>query len=255
MGNDTPIQSVQTAFQIVETIIHEKQWTVTEIATELEMPLSTTHNYLRSLVEAGYLRKHDNKYQISTRFLEIANRDRFDTELFTTAKPVLKEFAEETGEFSMLMIEEDGLGVVYGIEKGSKVEHIKIRETHPGIRTHLHTTATGKAILAESSDKKIGRIIDSLGLTKKTDNTITEREELFDDIESIRDNGYAIDREERFDGMCGVGVAIFSELDQLQGAISVYGPTHQINEELVEGDLPKRVLEAANIIQVSLNYA
>lgn len=255
MTSKSPIKSVQTAFEIVEFVLENRGSTVTEVGNTLDMPLSTSHNYLQSLVATGFLVKHQQSYHISSRFLEVGNRKRYQTKLLTTALSPLQAFADETGEYASLMVEECGLGVIYAMEKGKEAEQVNIKETYPGIRTHLHTTAPGKAILAEYSDERIQEIINERGLTAKTTRTITEEEELFDNIETIRGKGYAVDDEERFDGMRGIGVAIYSEIDDLQGAISIYGPTHKIDNEAINDDLPKRVLEVANVIQVSLTYS
>lgn len=96
-------------------------------------------------------------------------------------------------------------------------------------------------------------IIDHYELPARTPNTITERSELFDELDAIREQGYALDREELFEGMHGVGRPIVVG-DDVIGAISVYGPVGRMNESKITKKISEMVLETANVIEVSLKY-
>ena len=143
------------------------------------------------------------------------------------------------------MIEEDGLGVVLGLQKGDKSSNIHIRETHPGTKTCLSTTACGKSILAQFSDERVREIVDRYGLAPKTGNTITNSEELFEDLARARDEGYAIDDEERFERMRGVGAPVETGNDTVTAGIAVYGPANRLTDTVIYQEYPNRVLETA----------
>jgi len=117
------------------------------------------------------------------------------------AEPELATLADETGEYvSLMMVEDGGLGLILSMKQGEKAAHVKIEETYPGIRTRLNTTANGK-LSSRASLKNEYRRSSRTTVSKKTENTIGEPEELYAEIERIRERGYAIDDEERF-GEC-----------------------------------------------------
>lgn len=56
--------------------------------------------------------------------------------------------------------------------------------------------ATGKAVLSQLPREEVESIIDKWGLPMMTENTITDREALFEDLATAREQGYSINNEE-----------------------------------------------------------
>ncbi|MFC7157150.1 IclR family transcriptional regulator [Halomarina halobia] len=250
------VRSLRRADRLVEWLVESEMASVTTMAEELDMPLSTVYDYVRTLESLNYLTKlPDGRYRVSTRYLKIGNEVRHRYEVYTVAEPELTELAADTGEYIALMIEEGGLGVILSMKEGEMASHVKIHRTYAGTRTRLNTTATGKAILARLPEERTRHIVDEYGLSSKTANTITDPDELFEELERIRNVGYAIDDEERFEGMRGIGVPVVSKPDETVGAIGLYGPAHRLTDTVLREDLPERILEVANVVQVSLTYS
>ncbi|MFB6187002.1 MAG: IclR family transcriptional regulator C-terminal domain-containing protein, partial [Halobacteriaceae archaeon] len=65
-----------------------------------------------------------------------------------------------------------------------------------GARRLPHANAAGKAILAHLPEDVVHDILDRTGLPEHTKHTITSRKELFDELDSIRERGYAVNRGE-----------------------------------------------------------
>ncbi|WP_245779502.1 IclR family transcriptional regulator [Halostagnicola kamekurae] len=97
--------------------------------------------------------------------------------------------------------------------------------------------------------------MDRLGLPEVTDKTITDRSALKDQLEEIRERGYAIDDEERVIGMRCVAAPICDENDRPIGAISVSGPTNRFDDDIFKAEIPKNVLSTANVIEVNMTYS
>lgn len=250
------VNSLRNADRLVKKLIKLNSATVSTLAEELEMPLSTVYDYVRTLESMGYLTKLPSKqYKVSTYFLEIGNKIRHQKNIYTIAKPKLQKLAIETGEYVVLMIEENNLGVILSMKRGEKASNVNIQRTYAGTKTRLNTTATGKAILSELKKDQIQSIVEEYGLSSKTSNTIIEEEELYEELARIQDLGYAIDDEERFEGMRGIGVPVVSEPDDVVAAIGLYGPTNRFTDSMLQNELPQQVLEVANIIQVNLTYS
>lgn len=250
-AENKPVRAVQTSIRIVKTLRDLGSAGVTEIADRLDIPTSTTYDHLRTLEQNEFVRKSGDQYLLASRFLEIGGYCRKENRLYNVANPEIEKLAHQTGEHANLMIEEFGRGVFYAISKGQDAFEL---DTHIGKRVHLQTTSGGKAILAGLPDEQVREIIDTHGLPAITENTVTDRDVLFDEIESIRDQGYALDKGERIPGVRCVGAAITDDDDEAIAAVTVSGPESGMQDERFSEELPEMVMRTANIIEVNMKY-
>lgn len=251
MSESGSIQAARTSLEILETLVTLNGAGVSELAAELDRPKSTIYDHLHTLKDEGYIRKDGSTYAVTTRLLNIGERSRRSMDIYQQAKQQVENLAEETGEHASLVIEENSRGVLVHTARGENAVQVN---THAGMRIRLHTTAPGKAILAYLSDSRVENIVERNGLPALTSRTITDREELFGELEQIREQKYALDREERIEGMHAVGAPILDRNDAVRGAISIYGPSNRLLDIGFEDKLPKRLLRATNIVEINLNY-
>ena len=87
-----------------------------------------------------------------------------------------------------------------------------------------------------------------------TENTITDREKLYKELETVRKRGYATNYEERLKGMKAVAAPVLDRDDNVLAAIAAYGPSRHLNDARLETELPEVVLETANVLEVTYNY-
>ncbi|WP_207592449.1 IclR family transcriptional regulator [Halomontanus rarus] len=250
--NTYPVKAAATSFRIIETLHELDGAGVAELADHLNMPKSTVHDHLRTLTEIEYLVQRDGEYHVGVRFLELGGYVRNELKLHRVAAPEIKKLAEDTGEHSNLVVEEHGMGIFLNKVKGKDAVQL---DTHVGMRVHLHTTATGKAILAFLPEERIDEIIEHHGLPAVTKNTITDRETLKEELAEIRDRGYAIDDEERVEGMRCVAAPLRDSTGHPIGGLSVSGPMSRFNDDVFVEEIPNKVLSTANVIEVNMTYA
>ena len=95
-----------------------------------------------------------------------------------------------------------------------------------GTRWPLHATSTGKAWLAfdEFGVERLGSSMDAL-----TQNTVTSREDFAAQFVEIRKRGYAISVDELEEGFTAVATIFRGVLGDVQGAISIGGPTQRFS--------------------------
>jgi DNA-binding IclR family transcriptional regulator len=249
--SNTPVRTTARSFDIIETLRELDGARLTEISAHLDLPDSTVHNHLRTLVQRGYVVRNDNTYRVSLRFLDVGEYARSRRKIFEVAEPEIDKLAAETDESASLLVEEDGRGVyVYDAQADTSIP----LDTHPGKHVALHATALGKAILAYLPESQVEAIFEQRGLPARTSKTITDREELARELETIRETGFAVDSEERVRGVRCVAVAIKNENGQVIGAISVSGPSSRIGADPDER-LLEELLRAKNIIELKLAHA
>ena len=246
------IGAVETSFAILESLKELNGARVTDVANHLEIPKSTAHDHLQTLYRAECVVKEGDDYRVGARFLELGGHARANMRLYRVAKEEVDKLADETGEQANLMIEEHGRGIFLHQAHGRDAV---TADTYPGKRIYLQTTALGKCILAHLPDERVSSIIDRHGLPEITKNSITTPEELTDELEAVRERGYAIDDEERIEGMKCIAAPIIDRSDDVLGAVSVSGPTSRMQGQRFEEEIPSTVRRAANIIEVTVTYS
>ncbi|WP_233204132.1 IclR family transcriptional regulator [Halegenticoccus soli] len=247
-----PIKSSRTTFRIVEALKELDGAGITEVANHLNLSKSSVHNYLDTLRHEGYVMKHGQQYHVGLKFLELGAYARRRRKLFEISKPEVERLADETGEVVNLLVEEQGKGIYLCREKGTKA--VKL-DTSTGMFVHLHQTAFGKAIMAYMDREQVESIIDRHGLPARTDNTITDRKELFEELNRIHEQGYALDMEEYLDGLQGVAVPILNNGTTVEGAISIAGPSCRMRGERLEETLPRKIQNAVNVIELNITHS
>ena len=250
-GGQDQVKAVGTAFRVIEAIQRKDTATVTELATELGLSKSAVYKHLRTLENHRYIIKEEGSYRLGLRFLNLGQGVLRREELYEIAKPELQNLAEETGETANLMVEEGGRGVF--ISKVSSDQAVNL-DTYVGKEVYLHTTALGKAIMAYMSPEDVDDIVDNHGLPAITDNTISNRSDLMAELETIRDQKWASDDEERLTGLRCVAVPILDTDDTVLGAISISGPKNRMSEQRFVETIPEKLLEAKNIVELNVIY-
>ena len=245
------VGATETSLRIIDALRTLDGAGVTELAHHLELPKSTVHNHLQTLRRNEYVTKQGSEYAVGLRFLQLGEYARDRRPVATIAPPEIDKLAEETREMANLLVEEHGRGVFLYRAKGADAVHM---DTHAGKRVYLHTTGFGKSILAHLSDERVERILDRHGLPSITSGTITDRGKLMEELETIRDRGYAYDDEERLEGLRCVAAPIVVDGEVL-GSVSVSGPKSRIRGEYYREELPSIVMSTANVIEINSTYA
>lgn len=246
-----PLKSLRNAFEIVEYLKQAGGAGVTEVANELCLPKSTAHVYLTSLEEIGYAVNDGGTYRISLRFLDIGESVRGELNFYQQGCEEVDRLAEESGELASMMIPEHGRGVYLYRSGGGSAMPAK---THIGQHVDLHCRASGKAILAHLPREQVEWIIEERGLVQKTEHTLTEPAELWEELERIRNQGFAQNDGELREGLRCIGAPVLHE-DGVVGAISISGPAGRIDDETFDNEFPELVMNVANIVEITTSYS
>ena len=221
------VPAVERAFQIIDMLAMSSiGLTKTDIASKLEIPYSTAFNLLNTMEEHGYARKDEasGKYYLGFRFLSLANAQKSNLSLRQIAAPVLENLVAETGITAHLAILERGEAIY--IDKYEAVGFFKIN-TWVGKRNYVHTSAIGKALIAELPAQQLREIWDQ-GLPKRTAKSITSFERLQTALRATRKKGWAIDDEEDEVGGRCVAAPVRDAAGQVIAAIGISGAAAQL---------------------------
>lgn len=249
------LKTVERTAQIIEALETLDGAGVTELATHLRISKSTAYHYLATLRQEDLVVKNGEQYELSLQFLLAGEYVRNRNRLYKYGKDEVEDLAESTGEYANLFTEEHGMGINLYKVSGSDAVGSGYQTDKLQRPDYLHCTATGKAILAYLPRERVDEILDRHGLPKQTANTITDRDELFDELDTVRQQGYAHNDEEEVEGLRAVGAPVIDRNENVLGSLSIAGPTSRLKGEHFKDQLPEKVQSAANVVEVNLNMA
>ena len=221
------VQSLDRGLRILGIVSAGDGLSLSEVAAASGLPASTAYRMLSTLEAHGMVEFDKNEqlwsvgvgtYRMGTAFLR-------RRKLVDRSRLIMQDLMEETGETANLGVAEDDCVVFV-----SQVEtHQAIRAFfRPGTRSPFHASGIGKAILSHLPPERIAAIVRKEGLEAYTDKTLADPASLANDLAESQARGFAIDDEERNEGMRCVAAAIFNEFGEPVAGISVSGPTVRV---------------------------
>jgi IclR family transcriptional regulator, KDG regulon repressor len=216
------------------------------------MNKSTVRRIALSLMECGFIRQQRKrgKYGLGLKFLDYAQAVKKYNPLMDIAEPYLIEISQIIDETVSLAIWDGRICVIC----------LSIHPNHPlkvtsyeGTMAGLHYNSIGKAILAEIPEEDLNTRLPKV-LTRYTQNTITDVNDLKRHLMNIRQEGVAVDDEEGFVGIRGIGAALKNGDGNVVGALTVLGPSIRLTRERLRECVPI-VKETAAKISQALGYA
>jgi len=224
MENGKSSQSVDRALAVLEFLSqYEAPISLAQISGSLRINKASIYRTLNSLEANGYIYKDTKSgtFQLSFKICELSSRilDRMDLKYI--ARSSLEELNRETGETVHLVIRDWSRGVY--IDKIESTHAIRTRSTI-GSRTFLHSTATGKILLAGLPWSRVEEIIAGAGLPQRTSNTITDPQKLREELAQVARQGWAVDIEENEEGINCIAAPLINYKHIVVAAVSISIP-------------------------------
>lgn len=232
---DVPVGATRTTFRIIEYLLENDGGGVTEIADELSLTKSSVHDHVNTLRQFGYVVKDDNIYYLSLRFYKIGRYTRTRKEFYENIETEIEKIADKTDQRVQFIVREGRMAIPVAFASGdNSLPYIGYDLGQPG---HLHATASGKSILAHLSEDQREAILDG-ELPALTENTITDPDLLREELQLVRDRGYAMNMEESFEGLRAVGSPVLDRDGSVLGSISVSGPATRFHGDMFTEEIP-----------------
>lgn len=242
------IKTTDTVFDIVEGLNGLGRATVTELAEHLGLAPSTVHGHLASLVDRGYVVRDGSEYRTGLLFLGLGMVARNRYAILQPAERAVAKLARKTSLRTQLLVEENGRAIVICRSTDDDSHH---GGDVLGRVLPMHCSAGGKALLASLPEETVEGILDRHGLPAVTENTITERDELFEELALIRERGFATNEGESVRGIRAVGCPVMID-GRVIAAVTLTGSEHIMDEDRLIQELSRRALEASNEIEMAI---
>ncbi|MFE1177515.1 IclR family transcriptional regulator [Streptomyces sp. NPDC058773] len=207
---DTGGSQVKSAVRTVELLEYfagrPGMHSLASVQEAVGYPKSSLYMLLRTLVDLGWVETDatGTRYGIGVRALLVGTSYLDGDEVVAAAEPALDRLSDDTTE-TVHLARLDGTEVVHLATRQSP-HHLR-PFARAGRRLPAHSTALGKALLATYTDEQVRAMLPP-ALPRLTEHTLTDRERLIEELHSVREQGYAVDREENTPGLRCFGVAI-----------------------------------------------
>lgn len=203
-------------FDVIQHLAKNGPGTVTEIATALDAPLSSTHDLLTAMVDTNLLYITERSYGIGTRAIRAALSVVDHVALQRLAHRHLEELVEAIG-FDVYLTLGSGSRVVY-VSRFAGRQPVNL-DIPLGRSLYLHSTAVGKLFAA--FDRKVYQAMTSKPRPAITRSTRTSLSDLDRDLASIREQRFSVSRGESIQGIVGLATPVFGPDGALTAAVHV----------------------------------
>lgn len=232
MKNNYTIRSLERAAEILNCFtLYEPEKTLKQLADESGLHKSTVFRIMETLEDIKWVRKDPKTgaYRIGFGVFELGARAVSGIDFYNASLPHLERLVRVTEQSAHLVINDQGEALY--LNKVEAPGSIITQPSQIGLRFPMHCTAVGKVLLSYMDNANVEQIISEKGLKKLTGNTISNKDDLMDEIKKIKSQGYAIDNEEIQPGLRCVAAPIKDYKNKVVAAISVSGLMSNMSDE------------------------
>ena len=208
-------------------------WTVTEAAQALDLPVPTVHRLLAALQRHGYVARDEvsKRYRLGVAAFELGRRATSSTGIRATSLKVLESMAAASGETVLLTAISPDRRTSICLERVESPKPLRLSVV-PGMRVPLHAGASQKALLAYMSDTDLHSFMDG-GLIPLCDATITDPLALGQELEAIRRRGWATSYQETNLGLWGIAITLLDTGANPVAAVGLAGPRARLPKKRI----------------------
>ncbi|QIK60164.1 IclR family transcriptional regulator [Dysgonomonas sp. HDW5A] len=247
------ISMITKSFEVLELLSKNPcGLTLQEVVTQLQYPKSSLYKIVSNLQELGYLGREmdSSRYFLSRKLLTLGVTAFNSSNIIERSKEYMKLLRDEVGESVMIGTLIDDEVVLLEQITGSLDFVFTLKQ---GMKFNLYSTAPGKVILAFLDKSKQNEIVDNLQLEAINEYTITDKELLKQELEIIRQQGYAADINETVEGVHCIAAPIWDETKKAIACVWTSGPAGRLPKKNIE-TIAQQIIECGLSISHNIGY-
>lgn len=224
------VPAVDKALEILALLRADRRdMNLAEISKATGAHKSSVQRVMTTLCYHGFVKRDEmsKRYSLGIALAEYGRIALNNLDIRQMARPFLQALVDYSGETAVLAILNETKMVM--VDKRESLSQIR---ASPFIGMMFPATATsnGKALLAWLPENQVAKIMKIEGLPASTKNSIVKQTAYRADLAATRTRGYATDREEFQEGVCGVSAPIFSPNGQAVATLSIAAPAFRMTE-------------------------
>ncbi|HSW57243.1 MAG TPA: IclR family transcriptional regulator [Dehalococcoidales bacterium] len=228
---------IKKAFDILDVfLVNGPELSLEEISKLSRINKATSRRIAVMLIQNGCLRQpvKRGKYSLGMRFLDFSGAIKRNNGIIDVAGPILNELSKSMNESIGIALWDGSSAVLCQFFHTSRLLKVVPDE---GTKLGMHNSSMGKAILANLTEHEQQRYF-SRPLRKYTDNTITDLDNLKQQLSQIKIENVAFDDEEFAIGVRGVAVPLKNRRGEMLGSIGMIGPSARIRPSTLKEWVP-----------------
>lgn len=250
-----PVQTVEKALEVIELLtgnLYSDGVSISELSRELDLGKSTVHRIIETMESKGYINQDDDtkKYHLSWKLFELGNSIPRRRNLFTMDTTHLQALCDRFQEtVNMGVRVDDSVVTIHKINPTSSL----IANLQIGTREALHATAMGKALITQMTREELVKLLGVGPYEQFTSKTISNVDQLIEEINQIRGRGYSLDDEEYSAGLTCISVPLKDYRNEIVAAVSISGATIRMTEEKLN-EIQKELKQVARKLSAYLGW-
>ncbi|MDC7238794.1 MAG: IclR family transcriptional regulator, partial [Spirochaetales bacterium] len=245
------------AIAIIETIQKaNSSMSIKDIADRLKINKSSLHHHMKTLTEFGYLQKDEDsrKYDIGLGLVRVGQSYLQRLDVRERGHYFLEQLSRDLSEtVHMLVLDKREVVYVDKVDANHQPGALSC-SSFIGHRTDVYSTAAGKIHLAYLERGGLEDIFNNVPIRTLTEYTIKNLDDYKNELNTVKEKGYALDLQEHAMGLQCIAVPIFNHHSQCVAAVSVSCPTSTINRETLEGEFLTKLRMTGLQISATLGY-
>lgn len=230
---------------------------VKEIAQASELNKSSLHHHIKTLYELGYLTQdlESRKYDIGLKLVQLGQAYLQRMDVRERGHAFLEQLCRDLNQtVHMLLL--DGNKVVYVDKIEPQYYPGALRcSSFIGMHTEIHSTASGKVLLAQLDETALGKVLKQISLNPTTIHTNTDIDRFKQELEQTRKRGYGLEVQEHSIGLQCVAVPILNHNGECIAAISVSSQVALVDYESLNGHILSKLLDTGQKISAEMGYS
>jgi DNA-binding IclR family transcriptional regulator len=244
IGAATGVQSVDRALTILELLARGGEAGVTEVAAQLGVHKSTAFRLVATLEAHRLVEQTEDrgKYRLGVGVLRLAGATSARLDVVQEARSVCRQLASDTGETVNIAVLSESSALYLDQVAGSSA-----LQPHNWVGQHipLHATSNGKVLLSGLDGQGLDTLLGKL--SAYTPMTITKKAKLRDELDRVREQGYALAVDELEVGLTAAAAPIRNAHGDVVASMSVSGPTFRLTSDRIDGVVDKLVAAALEV--------
>jgi DNA-binding IclR family transcriptional regulator len=243
--------AISKAFMVLKTVAEASQpLGIVKLAERLGFSKSTTHGIVHALLREGALTKGQGSRHLylGPTLADLVFSTWHPADVAKQAQPIINDIRDRINETVFF-----GTRIRHRVTINAIAEAPKSLKLSASVGTTLPllAAAVGKAFLAHASIDQVERIIDKEGLPCFTQHSIVDKDTYLAELEQVRRQGYALDKEEYIAGIRAVAVAL-NNIRGLPMALWVVGISGDLGREKIRA-IATLISQAAETMQDSID--
>jgi IclR family pca regulon transcriptional regulator len=237
------ISSLERGFRVLGIFDqHSVEMTPSEVARKTGLPRAATRRVLLTLCDLGYAISDGKYFRLTPKVLDLAHGYLSKTRIRYLIDPVMRATADAINDSCVLAIRDgaDSIAIACYNSNGFGAVNVNV-----GLRIPLYVSTPGRVLLATLPPQELTDYLASVSLETLTSRTITSKRALREEIGHIRDEGYAVGREEFELGVYAVAVPLKTRAGASVAAVTCIGNVAKIQADDAIEQRVKLLHEAA----------